>query len=184
MHYSNIYYALTAPRYSLVKERRTDGETEKLDPKTIKNSPLRRDTPWCSTSSVYPIKISKETWKYSHFTETHTKKHLLFQLLIDLLTYWVIDFFKSFFLINIFFDSFIYASIVLLFYWFNYLLIYWFSFYQFIRSFFVYISTDILIYWCIYILIYWFIDLCNDLLFFDLLYYWFIVIYIYIYIYI
>ena len=61
MHQSNIYYALTAPQYSGVGERSADGETEKSDPNTLKNSPLRRETPWCSTSSVYPSERSKET---------------------------------------------------------------------------------------------------------------------------
>ena len=52
---------LTEPHYSRVGERRGNGEIEKLDPKTSKNSPLRRDTPCCSTSSVYPSKKIKET---------------------------------------------------------------------------------------------------------------------------
>ena len=74
MHSSNNYYALTAPRYSHVGERNTYAETKTLDPKTHKNSPLKRDTIWWSTSSVYPSKRSKETWKYSHFIETHRKE--------------------------------------------------------------------------------------------------------------
>ena len=45
--------------YSRVNECRANGETEKLEPKTPKNSPLRRETPWCSTSSVYTSERSK-----------------------------------------------------------------------------------------------------------------------------
>ena len=60
MHQNNNYYALTATHYSRVGERRADAETEKLYPKTLKNSPLRIETPWCSTSSVYPSERIKE----------------------------------------------------------------------------------------------------------------------------
>ena len=60
MYYRNKYYTLTAPRYSRVRERRTEGETEKLELKTPRNSPLRIDTTWCSTSSIYPRERSKE----------------------------------------------------------------------------------------------------------------------------
>ena len=45
MHYSNNYSVLTAQHYSRLGERHTDGETEKIEPKTLKNSPLRREIP-------------------------------------------------------------------------------------------------------------------------------------------
>ena len=47
--------------YSRVNERRANGESENLEPKTPTHSPLIRETPWCSTSSVYTTKRSKET---------------------------------------------------------------------------------------------------------------------------
>ena len=59
MHWSNTYYASTAPHYSRIGERRADVETEKLEQKTPKNSPLRKETPWCSTSSIYLSERSK-----------------------------------------------------------------------------------------------------------------------------